>query len=204
MIQKTKDEVWTNESGQQVPLKYISPGTRLRERSAASILKEAQFINKRLVAFKMHVSDLCQDVFILAMQEYKVKENHKGNFTWYNFDRSIKIEVNVNERIEFDDLLISACKAKLDEFLSDNLDSDTEFVKELVMDAFSTSKGKLDSNKVLSLNRYRTKIENPLFQEALDLLGDSIRRPDSKTYFRVSTLEADNSYTLIDLNFSSI
>ena len=40
-----------------------------------------------------------------------------------SFDRSVKIELNVNNRIEFDDLAIKACKALLDEFLSENIDA---------------------------------------------------------------------------------
>ncbi len=206
MIQKVKDEAWIDETGRKVPVVYIGPSARLRERNAASILKGALDINKRLEAFKKHVAALCEDVYQTAMKDLAVKGKQPGkaNFLWHNFDRSIKIEVSINERIDFDDLTIQAVKQKLDEFLSENLDSKTEFVKELVTDAFSTSRGKLDSRKVMSLMRYRGKIKHQLFQEALDLLAESIRRPDSKTYFRVWQRQDNGEYKVIDLNFSSI
>jgi hypothetical protein len=88
--------------------------------------------------------------------------------------------------------------------MSKNLTASDEFVKELVDTAFSNSKGALDAKKVLSLLKHRTKIKNVLFQEALNLIEESIRRPDSKTYYRVWTKDEDGKYKNIDLNFSSI
>lgn len=204
MIQKVKDKEWINESGKLVPMAYISPGNRLKERSAGSILKDAKRINDQLSEFKTKIQKLCDEVYEKMIEEFKAKKDTKGNFTWFNFDRSTKIDVSVSERITFDDLTINACKQKLDEFLDQNLDSKQEFVKQMVTDAFSTSKGKLDSKKVMSLLKYRKQIKAPLFQEALDLMEDSIRKPDSKVYFRIWERDTSGEYHLIDLNFSSI
>jgi hypothetical protein len=204
MIQKVKDKQWIDESGSLVPLEYVSPGYRLKERHAAKLIKEAKRINEMLASFKKDTAKLCNEVYEKMMEEFKVKAESKGNFTWYNFDRSIRIEVSINDRIDFDDLAIAACKQTLDEFLSENLDSKQEFVKDLVTDAFSTSRGKLDAKKVMNLLKYRTKIKASLFQEALNLLESSIRKPESKTYFRISERNDDGSYTYIDLNFSSL
>ena len=204
MIQKVKDKEWIDEQGIKVPVDYISLGNRLKERHAGTILTEAKRINERLNDFKENVNKLCHEVFIKMMQEYKVNPASKGNYTWFSFDRSVKIVVAINERIDFDDLAITACKDKLDEFLNETLDSKMAFVKELVADAFSTSRGKLDAKKVMSLLKYRTKITAPLFQEALNLIESSITKPSSKTYFRVFERAKDGSYNLIDLNFSSI
>ena len=77
-------------------------------------------------------------------------------------------------------------------------------IVQLITDAFNKTKGQLDANKVLSLLRYRSKFKATKFQEALDLLEKSIRRPDSKTYFRVSYRKENGEYQVIDLNFSSI
>ena len=79
-----------------------------------------------------------------------------------------------------------------------------DFIKQMITDAFSTTKGKLDAKKVMSLLRYKSKVKTPLFLEAMDHLENSIRRPDSKQYFRVFGKLEDGSYQLIDLNFSSI
>jgi hypothetical protein len=204
MIQKVDNKVWKDEAGAEVPVGYISLGKRLQERSAASLLKEARQVNARLMAYKKRMIQLCSDVYTKAMQDYKAKTDGKGNFTWFNFDRSIKVEVSVSDRIEFDDLAIKAAKEKLDAFLSENLDSKTEFVKDLVIDAFSTTRGKIDAKKVFTLMKYRTKIHHPLFQDALNILSDGIRHPESKTYFRIWERQGDGSYELIELNFSAL
>jgi hypothetical protein len=204
MIQKVKDKKWTDEAGSVVPLDYVSPGNRFKERAAARILKDAKRINKQLKDFKVKMQELCNAVYLKMLEEFKAKAESKGNFTWFNFDRSIKIDVTVNERIDFDDLTIKACKQKLHEFLDQNLSAKQEFVKEMVTDAFSTSRGKLDAKKVMGLLKYRQQIKAPLFQDALNLLEESVRRPDSKVYFRIWERNDAGEYKLIDLNFSSI
>lgn len=204
MIHTTKDQLWTDESGRQVPVKYIYKFDRLKEKNAATIVKKARKLHKDLSDFKAEIRKLCDDVYIAAMKEFGAKESEKGNLVWYNFDRSIKIEVSVNERIDFDDLTIKACKERFDQFIDNNISAKVDFAKELVSDAFSTTRGKLDAKKVLSLLRYEEKITDPIFQEAIALLKKAIRRPDSRTYFRVSERDENGKYQTVDLNFSSI
>ncbi len=206
MIQQVKQPTWKDETGKEVPIQYITPIMRVRERNIGRILKGAKGINEKLVAFKKLVQELVDEVYKLHMEQLAAgkKEPGKGNFTIHNFDRSLKVEVSINERIDFDELTLQVAKEKLDLFLDENLDSKTEFVKELVADAFSTQSGKIDSKKIMSLMRYRSRIKHDLFLEALDLLGESIRRPDSKTYFRAWERQSNGEYKLIDLNFSSI
>lgn len=201
--QKSTDQYWKDEKGIQCLYSRTTKSERLMEAQSYKLAKEALKLNQELSAFKNYVREVCQEVYDTYMAEKEATPT-KGNFTWYNFDRSIKIEVSINERIEFDDLGITACKSKLHDFLKENVESKDAFIKDMVMDAFETSRGKLDAKKVMSLLRYRSKIKNPLFQEALNLLEESIRRPESKTYFRVSTRTAEGKYEVIDLNFSSI
>lgn len=204
MVHTTKDKVWVDEAGTRIPFNRVTKVERLKERQAASLHVEAVRINKQLASFKEKIRKICDEVYAAVMAENGAKTDAKGNFTWYNFDRSIKVEVNINDRIDFDDLTIKASKEKFDEFLDDNIEGKAEFAKELVSDAFSTSRGKLDAKKVLSLLKYRQKIKDAKFQEAITLLEKSIRRPGSRTYFRIWQLDAEGKYQNIDLNFSSI
>ncbi|HRY33419.1 MAG TPA: DUF3164 family protein [Bacteroidales bacterium] len=204
MIQKIKDDHWTDESGKKVPVQYVFTGARLRERHAGTLVKEARRVNARLTKFKYLMERLCQEVYIKAMEEYRSKTDGKGNFTWFNFDRSVKVEVSISDRIDFDDLSIKAAKEKLDQFLTENLDAKQEFVKDLVIDAFSTTHGRIDAKKVFQLMKYRSKISAPLFQDALNILQEGIRKPGSRTYFRIWERDKDGKYEIIDLNFSSI
>jgi len=206
MNQKLSSPEWVDESGRKIPTKYITKAQKLREVSASKIVSKALSIQKLLEEFKDVIRKLSEDVLQKQMIAYGAgNREHKGNFTWYNFDRSIRIEVSVNDRIDFDDIAIKAAKEALDNFINESLDEKTLFLKELVTDAFSTSRGKLDSKKVLSLTKYQDKIEHPEFQRALACIRDGIRKPDSKTYYKIYVKNyVTNEYEYIDLNFSSI
>jgi len=203
-MQTSKQKFWKDETGMDIPLARVTAEERLREKQAAKIVADAKKINELLSAFKYQVSQTCEDVYNEYMKARQITAPSKGNFTWFNFDRSVKIEVSVNERIEFDDLTMVACRAKLNEFLTASIDSKVEFIKELVNEAFSTSRGRLDSKKVMGLLKYRSKISEARFTEAMDLLEQSIRRSTSKAYFRVWEKDSAGEYQVIDLNFSSI
>ncbi|MGI6342009.1 MAG: DUF3164 family protein [Bacteroidales bacterium] len=203
--QKVKDKVWIDEKGYKVPVDYVSQAARLREQKIGKIYRAAKSLNAALLKFKAEVQDDVDDIIAKSREEFNLNdENWKGNVQLKNFDGSIKIDVSVNERIEFDDLTINAAKEKLDEFLSENIESKIDFVREMVVDAFSTTRGKLDAKKVMGLLKYRTKIDDELFQEALNLIETSIRRPDSRTYYRFWEMDKNGEYKNIDLNFTSV
>lgn len=199
---------WIDENGMEIPASRVTKTEKLRERRAEKLLRDAEKINSGLIAYKEHIAQVCHEVFDAVMQENGVNiKNRKGNFIWYNFDRTIKIEVSINERLDFDDTLIAAAKEKLDEFLKGSTNGMDEFIRELVVDAFSTRRGKLDVKKVMDLIRYRKRVSPnryPLFHQAVDLIEQSIRRPESRTYFRIWKKDNNGQYRAVELNFSSI
>jgi hypothetical protein len=204
MIQTRKDPHWVDESGTKIPYNRLTKLEILREAELARLVKEAKAVNTRLHMFKKQIIAGCDKLVKEFMKEKGVDSIGKVNVMLHNFDRSIRIELSINDRIEFDDLTMKACKEKFDEFLSANIDEKQAFVKEMVNEAFSTSRGKLDSKKVMSLLKYETRIKDETFQAALVLLKESIRRPDSKSYYRVWVKGKEGGYENIDLNFSSI
>ncbi|MDP1708272.1 MAG: DUF3164 family protein [Gammaproteobacteria bacterium] len=205
MTHTSKDQFWKDEAGTVIPFNRITTYERKRERAAAMLHKGAKAISAQLSAYKKTMRELCNEVYEEFMASKESDRLAKGNFTWHNFDRSIKVEVSINDRIEFDDLHVKSAKEKFDTFMDINVESKNAFVKEMIMSAFQTSKGKLDTKRVFDLIRYRSKINDALFSEACAVLEAGIRRPDSRTYFRVwERTGKDGEYQLIDLNFSSI
>jgi len=200
---------WIDETGLQIPAARVSKSEKLREATAEALLKKAQKLNQQLAQFKKEVAQAADAVFEAVMAENgaTMKEERKGNFVFYNFDRSIKIEVDAQERIEFDDALIAVAKQHFDDFLNVSAGGVEDMIRELILDAFSSSRGKLDTRKVIGLVRYRQRIpadKYPQFHRAIDAIEKSMTRPSSKRYFRISTKEEWGTYNLIDLNFSSI
>lgn len=201
-------KTWIDENGLEIPASRVTSVEKKRERGAEKLLREASKINEKLSAFKEMMTEICDEVWRESMEEAGANpEAHKGNHTWYNFDRSIKVEVSISERIDFDDVLIEAAKQKFEEFLEKNTSGVEEMIRQLIMDAFNNTKGKLDAKRVMTLVRYRQRIspqKYPNFHEAVDLIEQSIRRPDSRKYFRIWQRDASGEYQNIDLNFSSI
>ncbi len=203
--QKASDKVWIDESGTKIPYNRTTKVERLHERSASKAVKAALDVNKRLQALNDLLTDLSQEAYDAYMLSKGISKKTKGNYTWYNFDRSIKIEINVNEPIVFDSLTITAAKEKLDEFLDNSIESKNEFIKPMVIDAFEAQRsGNLDTKQVLKLTRYEDKVKSPLFSEAIKLIREAIRRPRSKTYRRVWIKGEDGKYHNIELNLSSL
>ena len=203
-----KSKVWTDPAGIHIPADRVTKSEKLRERNAAEAVKKAKALNADLLEFKNRLKAICEDVYIKTLAENGAAiDNRKGNFTWYNFDRSIKVEVNINEGTDFDDILMEAAKEKLNTFLEGESGSMDEMIRQLVMQAFETSKGKLDSKRVFQLLSYRSRLKGEkyqLFFEACDLIAKAMRKTDSRTYYRVFVRESDGKYTAIDLNFSSV
>ena len=196
-----KEKIWIDETGQPIPVARILPLEKLKEKVSFQCAKEALDIHTRLISFKEKIAKECDAIYTEAMKDAKIG---KGNFTFFNFDGSIKLEVQVNELITFDTILIEKAKQKLMELVGESISTDKEFIKELVMSAFQTSKGQLDTKRVLGLKKHAKRIKDERYHEAMALIDDSIRKPSSKTYFRVWLRNTQGTYESIDLNFSSI
>ncbi len=203
-IQTSKDKTWIDESGIQIPSNRITPAERLKEKNAGFLVKKALGLQSILVAFKEEIANKSDEVLSAVVGEVKATKDTKGNYTWYNFDRSVKIEVSVNERIAFDDLEIMACQEKLNKYIAENVTTTEPLVTELVESAFSRKNGNLDAKKVMSLLKYKERVKAPLFLEAMKHLEASIRRPDSKTYYRIALRNEEGKYENIDTNLSSL
>lgn len=202
---KAKDQLWVDEAGTSIPYNRTTKVERLMERSSAKILREALAVNKKLVVFRDTIEELSMEAYDAFMKSKDSKKESKGNFTWYNFNRSIKIEVAISEAIQFDDLTIELAKEKFDAFLEANVTSKNDFVKPMILDAFKTQRNaNLDTKRVLGLMRHESKINNALFSEAVKLIQESIRRPKSKTYYRVWVKDEAGQYSNVELNLSSI
>jgi hypothetical protein len=205
--QSSTDKFWKDEAGLQIPFSRVKKSERLKEKTAYSLAMRAISLNRVLGDFKGYVIAACNAVIEAIREDNKVKTDTKGNYTWYNFDQSIKIQVDASEIIRFDETLIDAAKEKLMKLINENVSGD-DFIKTIVMDAFQTSSGRLDTRRILSLKKHTSRITKThikeKWEEAMELIDKSISRPESRTYFRVWVRDESGEYQHIDLNFSSI
>jgi len=196
---------WIDETGREIPENRITKLEKKKEKVSSKIVKEALSANKMLESIKSYVLDKSAEIFETAIAEKDVKkDNHKGNFTWYNFDRSIKIEVNISEPVKFEDELIFAAKSKLFDFLKEKTETVEQFVRDIIIDAFETKNGQLDVKRIISLTKYRDRVNDNRFHEACDLIMQAQRRPSTKKYFKIYVRDEEGEYNHIELNISAI
>lgn len=205
--QKSNAEFWVDEAGVQIPYNRTTKLERLLERSVYSLFDKSLKANQMLVKLKDEIGEVVAEIVEEARKENAVKLNGKGNYTFYNFNRSLKVEVNVNELIRFDDIKLESAKEVLITLVRKNVVGD-DFILGLVEDAFQTSRGRLDTRKILGLKKHtkriKTKEIREEWQKAMTLIDEAISRPDSKTYYRVWYRDEAGKYQNVDLNFSSI
>lgn len=203
--QKSTQLHWSDEAGNNIPYNRTTNYERNAERTTAKLAKEALKLNDNLITFKTLLKTEACKLYEAFCSENNGKIGQgKGNATFYNFDRSIKVEVAIQEAIIFDENTIELAKAKLDEVLNDGLIGAKDFIKPLVMDAFKNTGGRLDTKRVLGLRRYADRVQDPRYKEAMELIDKAIRKPKSKEYYRVWLKDAQGEYQDIQLNFASI
>lgn len=208
-IHTSKDNVWTNAAGDNVPIKFVPKADKLKEQFAGKIHKAALNVEGCLNALYEQMSDAFKTIETAVKEEFAIKNGKdkkegKGSFTWYNFDRSLKIEADVNDIIKWDNALMTEALQLLNDYITGSLNENNELIAGLVKDAFSNSKNMIDSRKIFQLLKYEGKIKNAKFLKACDLIRNAQSVDKTKLYMRIWEKVEDGTYRNINLNFSSI
>jgi len=194
-------KIWKDHNGNVIPAAYVPAIDKQRDRVAQKVLKQALYINEKLSAFKNESIEACDKVFEQMMSDNNVKKTGKGNFSITSFDKEIKIEISMQERVEFDDL-IQVAQEKINEYLAEKTGGIDEDIRQIINLAFKTTKGQMDAKRVLSL--FKLNIKNKKWLEAMEILKKSISRNVSKRYMRVWKKNELGEYKAVELNFSSL
>lgn len=192
---------WIDLNGNEVPAQYVPKLDKDRERVTLKHLARAKKLSEQLEKFKTELLEECDAVYEQMLTDNNVSGNSKGGFSISTFDRAAKIEISVQERIEFDDL-ISVAHEKIKLYLADKMQGVDADLQQIITQAFETRKGRMDVKRILGL--FRLKINHPLWLEAMELIKNSITRNNSKRYARIWEKDANGEYKNIELNFSSI
>jgi len=207
-IHKTKEQVWTDAAGNQVPLKYISVADKKKEAIAGTVHKFALLAESMLSDLHKTMTAAFEEVRLAIQDEFSLKGKKqkigKGSLTWFNFDKSIKVEMDINEISKWDGALMTEALTLLNKYIGSGLDEGKELIKDLITSAFSNNKGMVDSKKVFQIIRFESKTTNKTFLQACELLKQAHSIDKTKSYMRVWEKVDSGEYRQVNLNFSSI
>jgi hypothetical protein len=208
-IHSSKDSVWTNASGDNVPVKFVPKTDKLKESLAAKIHKAALSVESSLNALHEMMNDAFKTISAAVKEEFAIKNGKdkkegKGSLTWFNFDRSIKVEADINDIVKWDNALMTEALTLLNDYINSSLSENNELIGGLVKDAFANSKNMIDTRKIFQLLKYEGKIKNSKFLKACELIRNAQSIDKTKLYMRVWEKVEDGTYRNINLNFSTI
>ncbi|MFT3750935.1 MAG: DUF3164 family protein [Agriterribacter sp.] len=206
---QTKKDKWTDAAGNDVPQKFLLKSDKVKEAFAGKIYKQALAIEAQLNAFHEMMREASEAVLAIVRNDYelkngKAKKQTKGAFTWFNYDRSLKVESDVNDIVKWNTALLSEAHELLKEYITGEIGETNVLIKGLVNEAFATSRGEVDSRKIFQILKWEDKVNNKKFSKACGLLKQAQTIDKTKLYMRVWEKQQDGQYRNINLNFSSL
>lgn len=204
MKDKTEKQgkVYMDHKGNAIPEKYVSPYDKRKEVVLRRLLRKAESLNEKLNSYKSELQTELDLLYKIMLQEYNIEPSDLNeNKAFYSFDKAIKIEMSIDNVVSFSDK-INVAQAKLKEFIetkSANTDGDLML---LVNQAFTTTKGRLDKARVMSL--FKLNIKHPKWEEAMELIKDSIETNSTRKYFNVYKRDSNGDYKRVSLNITAL
>ena len=120
--------------------------------------------------------------------------------TFYNYNKSRKLEIQSKNRIEFDDRLEEALGCVIQYFKSEDASENTILT---ITKMFRRNRNR-DADPRLLLRLKELDFKHPLWQKAIKLVSDSQTVVPVKTYFNFSHRDESGAWVHDKLNFSAI
>ena len=202
----TTTKTMTDSQGQQVPLAYVKPYDRQRDRIARRC--KARWEKVRAIIENTYMETALDLDLIEAMAadgRTDRKLGKKGNFQFTSFDGLIQVARCARYELRFDERLRTAQEI-IEAIIAEKAEGADADLAELVKGIFRpTSDGLLSQARVMGL--FRLKIKHPRWAEAMDLIRESIESRRGKTILSVRTKasrETDWSALLLDISSCSL
>ncbi len=175
-------KIYRDAKGVDIPARHVRKVDRARDYVAESIVKRAMELRRDLEEFKADAINRVREFERFSAEESGVTMSPKGNVTVTTFDHSMKVEINVQNYIDFDERLQHA-KSIIDDLLNEWTEEARTEVQEIVRAAFNTDKkGQVNKKEILGLRKL--KFGDPRWRKAISLIDKSITIHERKSYVR--------------------
>lgn len=199
-IKKGKIVMWIDGAGIEVPEKYIAPSEKNRDALVSRLVGKARRLNQIIKNEKR----LMEQEIAAFLQDTAKREGEEwvGGTTLYNFSMDEAISIKIAKKWTFDEKLQLA-KQKIDRVIESRSANSDELIVTLVNRAFAVdSKGEVDARQLIGLRQI--KVEDELWNEAMELIADSQKVQSTKTYFYFQEAGADGKMVSIVLDFAAL
>ncbi|MFC5393049.1 DUF3164 family protein [Bosea vestrisii] len=169
--------------GSLMPIELVKPVDKLMDELVRKIIGYAEPLSAEIARFKQHTLGDIAAFQALINQEYGAsKGGEKGNVSFLSYDGLLKVQVQIQDRVEFGPELQSA-KVIVDECLRAWSSDSRPEIRAIVENAFKVDKaGKINAAELLKLTRL--EIPDERWQEGMRAIRDAERRQASKEYVR--------------------
>ncbi len=192
---------WIDGQGRVVPPRYIDPVVKARDRLVRRIASKTQRLHEQMSAVKAEVLALVDDYLGQVAAGYD--EDWKGNAELVTFDGRLKVEVKISEALEFDERL-QVAKQKIDHCLCNWTSNARAEVRAIINQAFQVdSKGRINVRSILTMRQL--KFDDPVWNEAMAMIADSLRIRTTRRYVNVYQRHTSTDrFELLALNWSAL
>lgn len=181
---KDEDGNWINATGQAVPPNYVPQQDKLRDRLVEKYFNRAVKVHDQLAALKREAHQAIDAYLAELFAKYDAAPNERGNYTLTGFSGDKQVIVKIQRYLEFDER-IEAAKEIVDECLERWSSDANANLKTLVTEAFRVrGKKGLDVKSILALRTYKITDKSGRWQQAMDLIGESLYVGRSRAYLQ--------------------
>ena len=203
MAVKDEQGRWIDGKGDAIPVKYIDPIDKKRDRMVNRLVKKATDISGRLSDLSEQIDAETEKFMNEAEAKYDMKiRTEKGNKQFTDFSNTMKIELKMANFIDFDERLQMA-KSLIDECIKKWSGESDDKIRILVEHAFKVDKkGNLDKRRILGLKNLRIKDDD--WKKAMKLIGESVTVVSRKRYVKFSVKDDKGNWVHVPLDISDV
>lgn len=98
--------IFKTPEGNIIPDEAVSPFDKKKEKIVIAMVKKALKLQEELLKFKADLYNKADELYTERLLNKGMSTDRKGNFTLFDYNKSSKIEMNVQENIIFQMILI--------------------------------------------------------------------------------------------------
>lgn len=191
--------------GNLVAIANIKQTDLIKDEFVKQAVALAEKQQKELAEFKRLQMEQADNFMELLAQEYDVNlGGKKGNVTLRSFDNKLAVKIQAQERIELGPELQLA-KELIDKCLDEWTEGGNQNIRAIVNKVFATDKqGTLNPQRILSLRRLEIADDTGKWQQAMDILAESVTSIDSCRFIRFYKQDGHGNDNAVSLDIAKL